>query len=367
MPRSPSTSLPIAPRAGPVHRIVAVLLAALAASFSSGGSGLAAQASDASGTDVLRIEQEDKLLVPLERAEEVWEFLRGWLVEDVDALRSLDPELTSTWSEERFYDTYFDTPELTLLARDDGLRFRQRFNLTNPADPKHGRALIQIKLNAISDDALERGEFKYDVAEPIDPSRSLSGIVRRSDREALHARLLDLGLDPRAIQPILTIEDRRRRIYLSRRSSPFLSVSHDHVTVRKLWATIEFVEIEPELNEVAYTEADSATRAYMAEIGERISDAVLERFPEVERDLTPKYGKAFGRLAPWIPGFRTLVRFGLHDADGVAAVAVIGLGLVGVAGTATLRSVRSWRADRELPLPSREVGHEPGAARPFPG
>ncbi|MGH7540525.1 MAG: CYTH domain-containing protein [Gemmatimonadota bacterium] len=336
-------------RRRPIPR--AATLAGVAGTLLLGPAALTAQNTadeiDASGTNVLRIEKEDKLLVPLERAEEVWEFLHGWLVEDVEALRSLDPALTSTWSEEQFYDTYFDTPELTVLAREDGVRVRQRFNLTNPDDRKSGRALVQIKVSGISDDPLERAEYKYEVADPMDLSLPLLDIVRRSQRDQLRARLVGLELDPDAMRPILTIEDLRRRIYLTSGRTPFLSVSHDQVTVRKMWATIRFVEIEPELNEISYTEADSATRAYMAGIGKRISDAILERFPDVERNLTPKYAKAFGALAGRIPALRTLVRYGLHDRDGVAAIGVIGLGLIAVVGVATVRGYRGWREARE--------------------
>jgi hypothetical protein len=291
----------------------------------------------------LRIEQEDKLLVPIEQAEEVWRFLHGWLVEDAEGLASLDPELRSTFNEELFSDTYFDSPGLTLLAREHGVRFRHRLNLTDPTDPKHGRSLIQIKLSGISDDALERGEFKFDPATPIDLSLPLLGIAKPSEREALRTRLVGLSVDPRSMRPIFTIRDLRHRIYLSRNSTPFLSVSHDHVTVKKLWATVEFVEIEPELNEVTYTDADPTTRAYMAAIGKRISDAILERFPDVRRDLTPKYGKAAAELEASIPGFRTLVRYDLHDGDGVAGLLVIGLGVMGSIGVMTVRGVRRLR------------------------
>jgi len=297
---------------GPVsHGAVAALVVALL--WTSPG-GLSAQARQSDGTADLRIEQEDKLLVPLDQAEEVWRFLHGWLVEDAEALASLDPDFSSRASEERFSDTYFDTPTLTLLARDDGVRYRHRLNLTDPD-------------------------------EPVDLSLPLLAIARGSEREALRARLMEMGLDPVDMRAIFTIRDLRRRIYISRGVTPFLSVSHDHVTVKKLWASVEFVEIEPELNEVTYTAADSATRAYMAGIGKRISDEILTRFPDVRRDLTPRYGKVSAALERSIPGFRTLVGFGLHDADGVAAVLVIGLGLVGALGVAVIRALGRLRPD----------------------
>lgn len=318
------------------------MVGALAGSLLVHPAGLGAQ--DASA---LRIEQEDKLLVPLDRAEEVWEFLHAWLVEDAEALRTLDPALHATVSEELFSDIYFDSPDLALLEDGHGVRFRQRFNLTDPSDPKHGRALVQMKLSGISADGLERGEYKFDVAGSIEPPQALLGLVARSQRDALRRRLAERRVDVDRMERILTIEQRRRRIYLTRGSTPFMSVSHDHVTARKLWARAEFVEIEPELNEVTYTRADSVGRAYMAGIGRRISEAVLESFPRVERDLTPKYEKAFRRVSRRVPGLRTLVRLRLHDSDRVAAMGVIALGLFAAVGTAAARGVQSLSEDRE--------------------
>lgn len=99
---------------------------------------------DAHGHDKVRIEQEDKLLVPTERIEEVWEYLRQRLHEDKAFLAELDPRFTSKWSEELFHDTYFDTPSLQLHAMQSGVRHRRREDLTNPDDAKSGRELLQI-------------------------------------------------------------------------------------------------------------------------------------------------------------------------------------------------------------------------------
>lgn len=338
-------------------RIAATLIWGTVALLSVPGH-VSAQSGALSQRPDLRVEWEDKLLVPLEQADEVWRFLHDWLVENPAGLASLDPTLASKFSEELFTDTYFDTPDLRLLADEHGLRFRHRVNRTDPSDPKSGRSLVQLKLSGISDDALERGEFKFDVADAIDLELPILQILRRSERSGLQARLSELGVDARTVRPILTITDLRRRIYLDRHSTPILSVSHDHVTVRKLWASVEFVEIEPELNEVIYTAADSATRQEMAAIGERISSAIMERFPDVRRDLMPKYGKAAVRLDRAVPGFRSLVRFGLHDGDGAAAILVIAIGVLGAAAVAGARGIRRLR---ERPAGIARTAANPGA------
>lgn len=271
----------------------------------------------AEGFNTLRIEQEDKLNVPVEQADAVWAFLQRYLVEDTTALQALDQGFTAYASEEYFVDTYFDTPTLQLLEMQSGVRHRLRTNLTNPEDNKSGRELLQVKVNNISANALERGEYKFDIAYPErirvqEDGHPLFGIVKASHREALRQRLIELGLDPNTMRPILTLYDLRKRIYILRDNKSFMSISLDHVNAERLWATATLIEIEPELNEVAFTEADPAARQYMEEIGEKISTAIMREFPAVERELTPKYNKVFRQFETQIPLLQFLIR---NDID----------------------------------------------------
>ncbi len=71
------------------------------------------------------------------------------------------------------------------------------------------------------------------------------------------------------------------------------------------------VELEPELNEIPYTAADSAGRAFMENINQRIVEDILQKFPEIKRDLTPKYNKAFNYFDKKIPFLRFLIRAGI--------------------------------------------------------
>jgi hypothetical protein len=120
----------------------------------------------AAGFNKLRVEQETKLLVPLERAEEVWKFLHDRYGMAGAALKQLDPLFASYYNDEQFTDTYFDTPDLKLLAMESGVRHRRRINLTNPDDRKSGRELMQIKVNDLSPNVLERGEIKFEIKRP---------------------------------------------------------------------------------------------------------------------------------------------------------------------------------------------------------
>lgn len=263
-----------------------------------------------------RIENEDKLVIPLERTEEVWSYLHKAYVEDAEHLRSLDPAFSSYYNDEFFTDTYFDTPDLQMLARQSGVRHRQRVNLTDPDHTKSGRELMQIKLNDISNNELNRGELKFDIEHPerirrADDAHPMIGIVQPSEREAFKETLVTLGLNPYAMRPIVTIEQRRRRIYILRDNEPFMSLSLDEVSSHKLWVTARFTELEPELNEIGYTEADEATRKYMEDISAKIGAETQQAFPYIKRDLTPKYNKVFAYFESKIP----LLRFFIEHFD----------------------------------------------------
>jgi hypothetical protein len=291
---------------------------------------------DAHGTNVLRIEQEDKLTVPAAQAQAVWDYLRTHWVEDPSALRALDPAFTSYFNEELFADTYFDEPGMPLLAAGNGVRHRRRVNLTNPEDRKSGRELIQIKINDISDEELQRGEIKFEVRqrgalESNEDHHPFLGRLKRSDRADCRQRLTEIGVDAWTLRPILTIHDTRRRIYVLQRGKPFLSISFDHATAQMAWADFELFEVEPELNEIAFTEAGPEKRAEMQRVGAHISADLMARFPEIERNLTPKYNKAFAAFERQIPLLRLWVRTGLVEPRNLlltGLVAALGLGVV---------------------------------------
>lgn len=285
----------------------------------------------AHGFNIVRVEQEDKITVPPDKADEVWAFLLHYLHEDTASLKKLDPNFTSYWSEELFIDTYYDTPSLQVHARRGGVRHRRRKNLTNANDRKSGRELMQIKINDLSDNHLERGEIKYEIQYPEminqpEDVHPMLGIVKPSHRDDFKARLTKLGFDPYSMRPILTIHDIRRRVYVRRNGEPFLSVSFDNATASTLWAKWHFYEIEPELNEIPFTEGDEATRAYMEKINHEIINTLMTKFPYLKRELTPKYCKAFNAFEAQIPLYRFLIKSGMDKADyliGAGAVSVI--------------------------------------------
>ncbi|MDD5438618.1 MAG: hypothetical protein PHS37_00330, partial [Candidatus Omnitrophica bacterium] len=62
----------------------------------------------ASGSDTLRIEVEEKLLVPDGKYDEVWLFLKKRYLDTDENIKRMDAGLKISRSDEEFFDTYFD-------------------------------------------------------------------------------------------------------------------------------------------------------------------------------------------------------------------------------------------------------------------
>lgn len=263
----------------------------------------------------MRIENEDKLDVPPEKVDEVWNYMVARLVDDKSFLLSLDSILTSYWNDELFIDEYFDTPELIMLDRKSGVRHRTRYNLTDTTSRKHGRQLMQVKINNIDGNAMNRGELKYKIEYPasIKTADDVHPVLRRiKDDERIEFKkvMAEIGVDPYSLKPILTNTQRRRSLYIPRGGEQFISIRLDECASEMLFWDWKHVELEPELNELPYTAADSAGRAFMEGINQRIVDDILQQFPEIKRDLTPKYNKAFNYFDKKIPLLRFWISTG---------------------------------------------------------
>ena len=288
------------------------------------------------GTNVLRVEQEDKLWVPLDRADEVWAFMENKFVSDQSYIKSIDPEFSSYWYLEEFWDTYYDTPTFQVLGQHNGVRHRRRINHTNPEHNKSGRELMQIKINNVDNNPLNRGEFKFDIEPPQnsasrDDRHPMLHLVKPDHRQDFKGRLEALGIDPYSMKEVLTVHDMRSRIYITKKGQPFMSISFDRADARIWWATYNFVEIEPELNEITYTEGDAATREYMEKVLGQVVGEIRKEFPFIEQNLTPKYSKSYNALNEQLPFFPLLVKFNVHNWQGMMLVAIIFAALVGLA------------------------------------
>ena len=230
----------------------------------------------------MRIESEAKLVVPPAILEDVWAYMLRRLVTDKTFLKSLDPNLDSYWNDEIFNDIYYDTPDLVMLDHQSGIRYRTRTNLTNPESTKNGRELLQVKLNDVDSDVFSRGEIKFDIhhdLKPDDPDdlQPALGLLKTSDRPQFKQLMAELSINPYSLKPILTLDQRRRSIYITRNGDAFISVRLDQDSSDMLWAGWRHFEIEPELNEIPFTAADDAGKAYMQDINSKILKDILQK------------------------------------------------------------------------------------------
>lgn len=263
-----------------------------------------------------RLEQGGKLVIPQEKADEVWAWLQEYFINNQNNVLQLDPRLTSYSHEEVFVDTYYDTARLSLADQQGSVRHRQRENLTNPEDRKSGRELVQLKLTdnlSNNGNLLNRQEYKYtvDLTNESPNQHQLIGIIAKPERDDFINRLAGLGIQAQSLKPILTINDFRRRIYFDRSGQPFISLSLDQSVTSKWWFKSQFTEIEPQLVETTFTASDEAGKIYMKNIVTEIIQAIQNQFPEAKIDFTPKYNKALNALEKKIPYFRFLIRWGI--------------------------------------------------------
>jgi hypothetical protein len=82
----------------------------------------------------------------------------------------------------------------------------------------------------------------------------------------------------------------------------------DDDSSKLLWLKWHHVELEPELNEIPYTQGDINSREAMQKINQKIMDDITNKFPYIKMDLTPKYNKAFEYFQKKIPLLRFLIK-----------------------------------------------------------
>lgn len=290
----------------------------------------------AHGSGIVRVELEAKLRVPLEKTDIVWQ----WLQERYADCSWLDQEghsFTAALGDEQFTDVYFDTPDLKLVSENSGVRHRSRLVHSGSADSKDGRQLLQIKLNRNDPTGLGRSEIKYKVAESKprvllgDDNHPLLGLLEASERDACKQKFGELNLDPYSMRPILTVLQDRKRVYLSDQSGAFATITLDLCTCDSWGADLRWTEIELELNEIRYTEANAESRTAMERYVGVIQSDLQKKFPDIVQDQTPKYTKAFvgiesGTSVP----IRRLIELDLTYADFVNGIQVVVLAVIGL-------------------------------------
>jgi hypothetical protein len=258
---------------------------------------------DPGGFNTMRIENEIKLVVPLEQTADVWKYLQTRYDNSNLYLRSMDSAFNSKFAEDIFRDQYFDNDTFQLAAMQCGVRHRTRFVLTGAGSNKNGKELMQVKINNIDGNDLNRGEFKYPIRKQAQDKNKKEGDdhvflgrVKRKNRPDIVAKLKEYGINADELHPTILIVQNRKRVYIARDTTAFATLTLDTDSAFYKGDTVRFTEIEMELNEIAYTLADSATRVEMERINDLMKKDLLEHFPAIHQDQTPKYNKAFTAL-----------------------------------------------------------------------
>lgn len=258
-----------------------------------------------SGYNDLRIENEMKFAVPENISNSLWEFLSKKYSNSALYLKEQDTTFNTKTDEDLFIDQYFDNENWQLIDGKNGIRHRTRYVLTNSQSKKNGRQIIQIKINSIDSNNLNRAEFKYptkkDKKHKIDSLIKIKPVcvleyIKKKHKTKFIERLNEYNIDASKIYSTIKLEQKRKRIYLYQDSLPFSTITLDYVTCSYKDKKADFIELELELNEIAYTESDSQKKAFMEKINEIIKNDITSKFPEIKQDQTPKYNKAFNYL-----------------------------------------------------------------------
>ncbi len=248
-----------------------------------------------------RIETEYKLSIPASKLDTVWKYLKDKYSDNKLFLKSSDSGFYVLISDEYFKDIYFDNNQLQLLSGKNGIRYRTRKVLSDSNNRKNNRELIQIKISSANGDDLTREEYKYHVAhyntqESAEDGHSFLGLIKRKDRSEVIEKLKLLNIDAYSLKPTVLVNQNRKRICINKGEATIYGISLDEVTAEYNDQHSNFIEVEIEVNEIEFTNADLAGRRQMEKIIGEIKSQILQDFPEIKLDQLPKYNKSYDRL-----------------------------------------------------------------------
>ncbi len=235
-----------------------------------------------------RIESEYKLAVPEEEVSTLWSYLETQFTGE--SLKEMGPQLEGSKAEEIFIDTYFDDDQNSLVNQQAGLRFRQRFSKDSLI-----KELVQLKLPSIDQTGVARQEIKFDrYTNPKKKDRlaehSFWQYIKPKNRDKLKRHLAQVNADDNSLQANVKVKQVRNRVYIKEDQEALMTFTLDQVN-SFYFPYPTFVELELELNEVRYTQAAADERQRMEAINDQVKAKILQAFPNLKQDQTPKYNK----------------------------------------------------------------------------
>ena len=241
-----------------------------------------------------RIESEYKISVPNEQQEAIWAFLQSTFVNNAEGI--LPEDISTEVAIEIFYDTYFDDASETLLGFQAGARYRERY-----VGDSLLKTLLQLKVPTSDELGIARTEHKFSPEESFDIN-DRTGLhpflkhVKGKDVNDVDLVLGQFGTTARKMQEALKLKQVRKRIYVSDPQGALMTFTLDDVSSFHFPYT-RFVELELELNEVRYTDADIAEQTALEQMNAKAKEAIFDRFDHIKQDQTPKYNKMHAALS----------------------------------------------------------------------
>jgi len=235
-----------------------------------------------------RLESEFKLDIPLEEVEPLWTLIKSEFAQGSFEVNGM--QLKGEVSVEDFFDTYYDASDGRFAEMEISLRYRKRFK-----DDMLLKKLIQLK-TPYSKDKVVRNEIKFEV----DDDKKLTDLNNRheflkhianSEIERLSFELAAFNLRPEEIQESLKLKQTRSRVYIRDKAGESIAT----ITLDKVknndFPFQNYAELELELNEVRYTQADEKEKAQMSALNDEIKNQLLGSFPTLQVDQRSKYRK----------------------------------------------------------------------------
>lgn len=234
-----------------------------------------------------RLENEYKLSIPQEDVERLWNYLQEEFCKE--SLTIAGHTLKGVKSVEKFKDIYYDNEALDLIKHNIGLRYRRRYK-----DDVLLKTLIQLK-TPYSSDAVVRNEFKFEPDSKkntdINARHPLLKYLDKQSLESLSFELSPYKIRPKELSTSVSLEQVRSRIYLSDvKGESVATLTLDEVT-NYFFPFQTYAEMELEINEVRYTNAEESEKKMLVDINEYLKNSIQRKFVNLEIDQRPKYNK----------------------------------------------------------------------------
>lgn len=246
-----------------------------------------------------RLENEYKLSVPASESQDLWNFITKKYGNERVNISNVS--LEGLTSREIFFDTYFDNTDKILLENKTGVRYRKRYK-----DNQLINEIIQLKMPQ-SEDGVIRNEIKFRVKKSLNSQfqkHPLLKFLSKGDITTLGFHISRLNLRPEDLKTEVELKQDRKRVYLTNSENEnYLTITLDEVSNRS-FPFQEFTELEIELNEIRYTDADEKEKQRMAAVSEELKKSIHTNFPNIKVDQTPKYNKMSALIGEnWLSSF----------------------------------------------------------------